>query len=172
MERERLEQAEHCAQLLVDRGGPIILEDEFYAAVTKRQLRDRGVGLSSEDALIESGDESGERLALANRPRGWSAHDLLRQLRKRAAKELFSVKERSHYAWRVARHHSHDGENRLLAEAMPSVDFLQPHALSNALRPANSRFRDAPSAALTTISNILSSPYFAWARAMSSSVTL
>jgi len=68
MERERLEQAEHCAQLLVDRGGPIILEDEFYAAVTQRQLRDRGVGLSSEDALIETGDERREGLSLADGP--------------------------------------------------------------------------------------------------------
>jgi hypothetical protein len=54
----------------------------------------------------------------------------------------------------VAHHDTHHAENRLFAKTMPRMNFVQSHASSNALRPASSRFRDAPSAALTTISNI------------------
>src|SRR5207247_6544651 len=95
VQRERLEQPQHCAELVVDRSSPIVLEDEFSAAVTQRQLRDRGVGLSSKDALVETGDEGGERLPLAEGPRGWPAHHLLSQLGESLAEELFSIKKRS-----------------------------------------------------------------------------
>src|SRR5207244_3749098 len=172
MQRERFEQAEHCTQLLVDRGRPIILEDGFHAAVTQREFRDRGVGLSSEDALIELRHERSECLALANGPGRWSAHDLLRELGESPAKEFLSIKERSQHTRCVAGHHSHNGEDRLFAEPMSPMNFRQPHAPPTALRPQNSRRRDAPSEALTTSSNIWSSPYFLCALAMSSSVTL
>src|SRR5438067_3226986 len=172
MQSQRLEQAEHRPQSFADGSGAIVAEDKFGGAVAQRQLRDRGVGLSSEDALIELGDEGGECLAFADGPRRGSSHDLLRELGESAPKEFLAVEKSADYAGGVAGQHSHHAKNRLLAEAMSAMNFPESHASPNALRPAINRWRDAPSAALTTISNIWSSPYFACALAMSSSVTL
>ena len=68
MKREDLEQYQHRAQFLVDRCRAIVLDDELRLAVTKSRLRDRGVSVSSKDALIEPRDECGKDLALSNAP--------------------------------------------------------------------------------------------------------
>src|SRR5215208_3336155 len=96
----------------------------------------------------------------------------MRELGERASEEFLPVAQRTHDAGRVAHDESHEAEQRLVGEAVSPVNFLESHAFSNASRPASNRCHDAPSAALTTISNISSSPYFACTRAMSSSVTL
>lgn len=79
MQRERLEQAECSTQPFVDRSCPIVVEDQLRLAVTQRCLRDRGVGVSSKNALVETRYEGGEYLALADRPWRWPAHHLLRE---------------------------------------------------------------------------------------------
>src|SRR5207253_6585740 len=71
MERERLEKAEHRAELLVDWSRAVIIEDGLHGPRTERRLRDRGVGVSSKDALVELRYESRESLAFANGPRRW-----------------------------------------------------------------------------------------------------
>ena len=73
--------------------------------------------------------------------------DLLRQ----ADVALLQAKEESTVG--VVYQPSHDAEHRLVGEAMPLMNFFQSHASSNASRPATRRRRDAPSEALTTISN-------------------
>ena len=159
--RERLEESEHRPKLLVDRSSTVVVEHQLRLAVSKRCLRDRGVSVSSKDALVESRYERGEELSLAYAPRRRPAHYLLRQLRERATEIFLAIAEGPHDAWCVAVHKSDETEQRLVGKAMSAVNFLESHASSIAASPASSRCREAPSAALTTISNILSSPYFA-----------
>ena len=53
-QRERLEQPERSAKPLVDRRRLIVGEYEPGGVVSKRCLRDRGVGVRSEDTLVEA----------------------------------------------------------------------------------------------------------------------
>lgn len=69
MERKRLEKSECRAELLINRSRPVVGEDELSRAIAERRLRDRGVCIGSEDALVESRDERSEQLALTDRPR-------------------------------------------------------------------------------------------------------
>jgi hypothetical protein len=59
-------------------------------------------------------------------------------------------------------HEAHGRELDLIGKGMTTMDLRQPHDLASALlsafNPATNRSRDAPIAALTTISNSLSSP--------------
>src|SRR5205085_4025197 len=108
-------------------------------AVTECCLRDRGVCVSSEDALIQSRNEGGEDLALANAPRRRAPHHLLGQLGERLTKEFLSIEECAHDARRVTHHQPHHREDCLLAEPMSAMNFLKPHASFSARSPACSR---------------------------------
>src|SRR5688572_13977490 len=161
MKCERDEKAQHRSQLLVDRGGTVVVEDEPRLPVAQRRLRDRGVSVSSKDALIESRYERCEELTLAHGPLGWSAHHLLGQLGEWTSEILLPVTQRPHYARRVTVDQLDETEQGLVRQAMSAVNLPQSHAFSRAASPASSRCREAPIAALTTISNIRSSPYIA-----------
>src|SRR6185437_12578741 len=152
--RECLEQAEHSAQLFVDGSCPIVVEDQLRFAVTKRCLRDRGVCISSKNALIETRYKGGEYFALADRPRRWPAHHLLRENGERVPEEFLAVEERADHTRCMPHHEPDHAQYGFLAKAMTRVNLAQSHASFRALSPASSRWRDAPRAALTTISNI------------------
>ena len=64
--RERFEESEHRPELLVDRRGRVIREHEPRRIVLERRLRDRGVSVGSEDALVEPRHERREELALTH----------------------------------------------------------------------------------------------------------
>jgi hypothetical protein len=134
--RESLEKTEHCAQLLVDRRRPIVVDDELRFSITQGCLRDRGVCVGSKDALIESRHECRKELALADAPRRRTSHHLMGELGEWLPKEVFAVEQRSYNAWRVSHHKAHDGEYRSFTQAMPVMDFLQSHASLSALSPA------------------------------------
>src|SRR5258708_30332576 len=171
MQREDLEEPEHGTQLLVDRSRPVVVQDRRHDAFAQRRLRDRGVSAGSEDALVEARHERGEHLPLAHRPGRRPTHDPLRQAAPRVAEELLAVLERADDTGGVACDQSNDAEHHPVEKTVSRVNSVKSHARSRAASPARSRFLEAPSAALTTISNIWSSPYFAWRTAMSSSVT-
>ena len=80
MKRERLEKSEHGAELLIDWSCAVIIEHGLHRTRTERCLRDRGVSVSSKDALVELRHKRRESLALANGPRRRTTHHLLREL--------------------------------------------------------------------------------------------
>jgi hypothetical protein len=95
-QRHCLEQAERGANPLVDRGGPVVVKDELYQwFIVESGRRDRGVCVRSEMTLIQSRDEGGEQLALADRPLRRSAHHGLGVNALRLSEQVLSVTHRS-----------------------------------------------------------------------------
>src|SRR5690348_4270358 len=175
-ERECLQKPEHRAKRLVDRSGLVVRDHQSRRVTTERCLRDRGVSVGSEDALVEPRDERREELALAGGPWRRAPHHALSELGKFLAEETLPIEQRANDAGCVTGHDAHGGELELVRKWMTAVNAFESHASSvassRARRPANSRLLDAPRAALTMTSNSSSSLREDRRRAMSESVTL
>src|SRR5262249_25955925 len=119
----------------------------------------------------ESRYEGREQLALTHRPGRRTSHHLMGKVGELPAEVALAIEECPHDAGCVAAHDAHCGKLELVQESVPAMDSCQSHASSRAASAGRSRLRDAPTAALTMISNNASSPYWACTRATSSSAT-
>ena len=134
--REGFQKSKYRTQLLVDGGVTIIVDNELRPSVTERCLRDRGVSVSSKNALIESRNECGKELTLTDAPRRSTSHHLLGELGEWLPEKFLAIEERSYDTRRVPHHQPHDREDRSLAQAVAAMDLLQSHASFSALSPA------------------------------------
>jgi hypothetical protein len=98
VEGHLLEQPQRGAKPFADRRCRVFVQNLLdQETVVEGGRRDRGVGIRSKVALIQARHESGEQLALANRPFGRTPHDGLRVCGMRPSKEMRPVPQCSYH---------------------------------------------------------------------------
>src|SRR5262245_5466217 len=91
-------------------------------------LRDRAVRLHAELPLVNLRDERSHQLAVANRPRGRSAHRLMDESLHRRAVEIGAVHHQlDGVRYRLARDRANEREQRLRSETVAPIEDREAH---------------------------------------------